>query len=72
MCDDAPCADRIFLAPLKRSREFRTLRPRLAGRAPHQPFDSWRDGDGFHFFVFALGDQGTRAGTETVALAVFA
>jgi hypothetical protein len=39
--------------PLKRSPEFRHLRPRLAGRAPHPVFDSWLD-DGFHFFAFTL------------------
>jgi hypothetical protein len=39
--------------PLKRSPEFRELRPRLAGKAPHPIYDSWLD-DGFHFFVFVL------------------
>ena len=39
--------------PLKRSAEFRKLRSRLAGRAPHPVADSWID-DGFHFFMFGL------------------
>jgi len=39
--------------PLKRSAEFRGLRPRLAGSAPHPVADSWLE-DGFHFFVFGL------------------
>lgn len=51
--------------PLKRSREFRGLRPRLAGSAPHPVFDSWLD-EGFHFFVFQLG--GTSAATAGVAV----
>lgn len=55
--DDLPCADSAFLVPLKRSAEFRSLRPRLAGRAPHPVADSWLD-DGFHFFMFALAPAG--------------
>jgi hypothetical protein len=71
VADDLPCADSSLLVPLKRSGEFRGLRPQLAGKAPHPVLDSWLD-DGFHFFVFALRDEGSRAGTEAVALAVFA
>jgi hypothetical protein len=55
--DDLPCADSAFLVPLKRSHEFRDLRPRLAGRAPHPVLDSWLD-DGFHFFMFGLARDG--------------
>ena len=73
VAEDLPCADSSFLAPLKRSPEFRTLRPRLAGKAPHPVIDSWLD-DGFHFFVFQLAENehpdGATAGS--VALAVFA
>lgn len=54
MADDLPCADASFLVALKRSGEFRALRPQLAGSAPHPVYDSWLD-EGFHFFVFALG-----------------
>ncbi len=51
--------------PLKRSPEFRALRPRLAGRPPHPVYDSWLD-DGFHFFVFTLD------GADVGGVAVFA
>ena len=58
--------------PLKRSVEFRTLRPRLAGRAPHPVFDSWLE-DGFHFFVFALAPAQTGDGVRRDGgVAVFA
>lgn len=71
--DGVPCADAAFLVPLKRSPEFRGLRSRLAGQAPHGPADSWQD-DGFHFFVFALrGENGhVAARSEEVPVAVFA
>jgi hypothetical protein len=60
------------LAPLKRSREFRDLRPRLAGTPPHPVFDSWLD-DGFHFFVFALRPVESSDGAlRNGAVAVFA
>jgi hypothetical protein len=62
---DLPCADSRFLVPLKRSPEFRALRPRLAGGAPHPVYDSWLDA-GFHFFVFALD------GADAGGVAVFA
>ena len=59
--------------PLKRSPEFRALRPRLVGEAPHPVFDSWLD-DGFHFFVFllALEGDGHDDRAEESAVAVFA
>jgi hypothetical protein len=69
---DAPCADPKFITPLKRSPEFRALRPRLAGPAPHPVYDSWLD-DGFHFFVFVLASDGdTGSVTDRSSFAVFA
>jgi hypothetical protein len=57
---------------LKRSAEFRALRGRLAGTAPHPVYDSWLD-DGFHFFVFVLASVGNGEGaTEHTSFAVFA
>jgi hypothetical protein len=58
--------------PLKRSSEFRRLRPRLAGKPPHPVADSWLD-DGFHFFVFALEPEPDDGGRPREAgAAVFA
>ena len=72
VANDLPCADSAFLVPLKRSAEFRRLRPRLAGGAPHPVADSWLD-DGFHFFVFALEPQANGDGRPGEAgAAVFA
>jgi hypothetical protein len=72
VASDLPCADSSFLVPLKRSREFRDMRPRLAGKPPHPVYDSWLD-DGFHFFVFQLAPDHTAAGTAAAGgLAVFA
>ena len=48
--DDLPCADFALLVPLKKSPEYRTLRPRIANV---QAIDSWQE-EGLHFFVFAL------------------
>jgi hypothetical protein len=48
--DDLPCADTKLLVPLKRSAEYRAIRPRVAD--PHH-LDSWQQ-DGFHLFVFQL------------------
>lgn len=70
VAEDLPCADFKFLGPLKRSPEFRALRPRLAGKAPHPLYDSWLD-DGFHFFVFQLVPEAGRVATQA-GLAVFA
>jgi hypothetical protein len=69
--DDLPCADSAFLVPLKRAREFRALRRRLAGRAPHPVYDSWLD-DGFHFFVFLLAPDENTDAAATAGVAVFA
>jgi hypothetical protein len=67
--DAQPCADYGLLVPLKRSREYRTVRPRVADL---RPTDAWQQ-DGLHFFVFDLRptDEShlTPAGP---ALAVFA
>jgi hypothetical protein len=58
--------------PLKRAREFRALRGRLAGSPPHPVYDSWLD-DGFHFFVFLLDPQADDNGPGNQAsFAVFA
>jgi hypothetical protein len=57
--------------PLKRSREFRGVRKRLAGEAPHPVVDSWLD-EGFHFFVFQLDSEKSGARPQDIALAVFA
>ena len=48
--DEAPCADFALLVPLKRSRDYGTIRPRVADL---KPIDAWQE-DGFHFFVFQL------------------
>ena len=70
--DDLPCADSAFLVPLKRSPEFRELRPQLAGKPPHPVVDSWLD-DGFHFFIFMLAPvRGPNGAPSDGAVAVFA
>ena len=71
VADDLPCADSAFLVPLKRSPEFRALRPRLAGSAPHPVYDSWLE-DGFHFFVFLLKPDGNTGSAHEGSFAVFA
>jgi hypothetical protein len=71
VANDLPCADSKFLMPLKRSPEFRDLRPRLAGSPPHPVADSWLD-DGFHFFVFALKPEPNGDGPREAGAAVFA
>ena len=48
--DDLPCADAALLVPLKKSPEYRTIRPRVASP---RAIDSWQE-DGLHFFVFQL------------------
>jgi hypothetical protein len=70
VAEDAPCADFAYLTPLKRSHQYRQLRPRLLGKPPHPVFDSWLD-DGFHFFVFQLRPGPGRPEALT-GLAVFA
>jgi hypothetical protein len=72
VASDLPCADSKYLVALKRSPEFRELRPRLAGSPPHPVADSWLD-DGFHFFVFALKPEPNGDGRPREAgAAVFA
>ena len=48
--DNLPCADAALLVPLKKSPEYRTIRPRVANP---RAIDSWQE-DGLHFFVFQL------------------
>ena len=48
--DDLPCAAAWLLAPLKKSPEYRVIRPRIANP---MAVDSWQD-QGVHFFVFLL------------------
>jgi hypothetical protein len=68
---DLPCADTRYLGALKRSAEYRALRPQLAGEPPHPVFDSWFD-DGFHFFTFVLTPSPDVEEGEGGGLAVFA
>ena len=62
-----PCADYALLTPLKRSREYHALRPRVSDL---RPTDAWQQ-DGLHFFVFALHPIDGEATTEP-PVAVFA
>jgi hypothetical protein len=56
-----PCADAALIAPLKKSREYRAVCPRLAGPAP---VDSWED-EGLHYFVFQMqSEEGAAEGAE--------
>ena len=48
--DDLPCAEASLLVPLKKSPEYRAIRPRVASP---KAVDSWQD-EGLHFFVFQL------------------
>lgn len=48
--DGLPCADFKLLAPLKRSAEYRAIRPRVS---EIKPLDAWQL-DALHYFVFAL------------------
>jgi len=48
--DDLPCADFSLLVPLKRSRNYGAIRPRVADL---KPIDAWQE-ESFHFFVFQL------------------
>jgi hypothetical protein len=47
---EEPCADYALLVPLKRSRAYGAVRPRVADL---RPSDAWLQ-DGLHFFVFDL------------------
>jgi hypothetical protein len=68
--DDAmPCADYALLVPLKRSRVYGAVRPRVADL---RPVDAWRQ-EGFHFFVFELRPPAGAAGVlPEPPVAVFA
>jgi hypothetical protein len=61
---DLPCADFALLVPLKKSADYRTIRPRIANP---KAIDSWQE-EGLHFFVFALRDL---AGMAEPPVAVF-
>jgi hypothetical protein len=64
-----PCADYALLTPLKRSREYHALRPRVSDL---RPTDAWQQ-DGLHFFVFALHPIDGEATTpDEPPVAVFA
>jgi hypothetical protein len=63
--DELPCADHKLLVQLKRSREYRALRPRVAEL---KPIDSWIQ-EGLHFFVFQLKPED---GLPEAPVAVFA
>ncbi len=71
--DDLPCADFALLVPLKRSSEYRTIRPRVAEL---KPADAWQE-EGLHFFVFqllpleAMDNEDSRSTAEP-PMAVFA
>ena len=65
---DLPCADASLLVPLKRSREYGAIRPRVADL---RPVDSWQE-DQVHFFVFALRPEDNAPVTPEPPLAVFA
>jgi hypothetical protein len=50
-----------LIAPIKKSPEYRKMRPRLAGPAP---VDSWED-EGLHYFVFQMKpEDGAAEGAE--------
>ena len=67
--DDLPCADASLLAPLKKSPEYRAIRPRVASP---RAVDSWQD-EGVHFFVFQLNPvQGAAAMLDNPPVVVFA
>jgi hypothetical protein len=65
---DLPCADASLLVPLKRSREYGAIRPRVADL---RPVDSWQE-DRVHYFVFALRPEENAPATPEAPLAVFA
>jgi hypothetical protein len=67
--DDLPCAAAWLLAPLKKSPEYRTIRPRVASP---QAIDSWQDEE-VHFFVFQLNPvEGAAAVLDDPPVVVFA
>jgi hypothetical protein len=68
--DDAlPCADYALLVPLKRSREYASIRKRVTDL---RPADAWQK-EGFHFFVFDLrAPNGAGSTAAEPPVAVFA
>jgi hypothetical protein len=67
--DDLPCADASLLAPLKKSPEYRAIRPRVASP---KAVDSWQE-EGIHFFVFQLSPvEGAAAVPDDPSVVVFA
>ena len=63
-----PCGDVALLASVKKSPEYRTLRPRVANP---KPTDSWQE-DGLHFFVFQLrAADGAEISPDEAPVAVF-
>ena len=67
MGDGLPCADEGLLLPLKRSPEYRAIRPRVSNI---RPIDSWQEYE-HHFFVFQLRDDREQA-TSEAPVVVFA
>jgi hypothetical protein len=67
--EQKPCADAALLVPLKRSREYGAIRPRVADL---RPVDSWQE-DNLHFFVFQLRREDNEQPAQAEApVAVFA
>ena len=63
------CADYALLVPLKRSRAYRAIRPRVSDL---RPSDAWQQ-DGLHFFVFAVHRfEGDSPSPADALVAVFA
>ena len=66
--DNLPCADFALLVPLKKSSEYRTIRPRIANP---KAIDSWQE-EGLHFFVFELkSTNGATVHPSDLPVAVF-
>jgi hypothetical protein len=67
--DNLPCADASLLAPLKKSPEYRAIRPRVANP---RAVDSWQD-EAVHFFVFQLNPaEGAASVPDDPPVVVFA
>jgi hypothetical protein len=66
---EEPCADYALLVPLKRSRQYRTVRSRVSDL---RPSDAWQQDD-LHFFVFSLNRvEGDARPPVEAPVAVFA
>ena len=65
--DGFPCADFSLLVPLKRSREYATLRRRVADP---KPLDAWQV-DQLHYFVFELRPVRGADGLDATPVALF-